>query len=1087
MAEQTFRSPGFFDREIDLTERQVTPTGVPAGVIGTSEKGPAFTPITVASYADFQEKFGKLDRERFGPYAVNEFLKNRTACTFVRVLGAGANETSVHINLTKKSGVVRNAGFVISGTDVPGGPTSLQRQGTVQFITAIHYLSSGLEPTGFPIFTDNNSFSEATSSGQDEINLVRAVIFTATGTCMQMMHVTQSYNTMHEKGYPLNAARIFSNAQGKCPANTFKLVLSNSDGASFGSADHTAGIKVFTASLDPNSQYYISKILNTDPHKFNKKKHLLYLDFPVDNELAPLAHPIHETGENQVSVALMSGSGLNSHESTVLAGLTFEEAFGRFDTRYTVPKTTPFISQPFADKEYNLFHFETISDGQYANTKYKVSIANIQASTDEKNPYGTFEIQVRDFYDTDADRKIIERYPNCNLDPDSDRFIGKIIGDKRAEFNFDATRPEERRLIVKGKYPNLSKLIRVIIDSKVQAKQVPAAALPFGFRGISVLKTSDSLTDRSDSPMKDGSQTIGASNDLRPRLFGSFQRGIGTTDGTRALQVGSNAFQMTASIIPPLPYRFKVTRGDISQDGGFLGQPGQEERADTRFYWGVQNTRLAKTGTFGPGKNEVLRPNEGTEFNRLVDAYTKFQGITKLDTLVTGTGADLFNDNKFTMARVVLPNSLDAAGHISNITGSVKDHMKGAAYVRNGRIDSSDYTIENLPVQAALGSRRRITLATLLNSSSVIFNRFANYNKFTNIFHGGFDGLNILDKDVHYMNDKASSMRAGGGKAATDFTDSGLGEQGNLTNNPGGSLTKNNVVSAYLLASKILTNPLVSNINILAVPGIRDETINSRIMQDVKDFQMAFFVMDVPTFDDAGNRLYDGSKTKGNVRQTTEALANRTLDNNYAGAYWPDVFIQDDVNNSISFAPASVAALGALGYNDNVRRPWYAPAGFDRGALDSVMNVKVRLSTADRDMLYDGKINPIATFPDAGFVIFGQKTLQSAQSALDRINVRRMLLEVKRLVVGVARRLLFEQNTPATRARFIAGVTPLLAIVQAQQGIEQFRVVMDDTNNATSDIEANRLNGRIVVVPTRAVEFIAVDFIITNTGVSFEE
>ena len=104
MAEQTFRSPGFFDREIDLTERQVVPVGVPAGVIGTAEKGPAFTPITVASYADFQEKFGKLDRERFGPYAVNEFLKNRTACTFIRVLGAGANETSVHINRTKKSG-----------------------------------------------------------------------------------------------------------------------------------------------------------------------------------------------------------------------------------------------------------------------------------------------------------------------------------------------------------------------------------------------------------------------------------------------------------------------------------------------------------------------------------------------------------------------------------------------------------------------------------------------------------------------------------------------------------------------------------------------------------------------------------------------------------------------------------------------------------------------------------------------------------------------------------------------------------------------------------------------------------------------
>jgi phage tail sheath protein FI len=124
--------------------------------------------------------------------------------------------------------------------------------------------------------------------------------------------------------------------------------------------------------------------------------------------------------------------------------------------------------------------------------------------------------------------------------------------------------------------------------------------------------------------------------------------------------------------------------------------------------------------------------------------------------------------------------------------------------------------------------------------------------------------------------------------------------------------------------------------------------------------------------------------------------------------------------------------------------------------------------------------------PDVGYVIFGQKTLQVAKSSLDRLNVRRMLLEVKRIVGNIATTIVFEQNTPATRSRFVDAVTPQLAIIQMQQGIESFKVTMDSSNNTEADIETNRLNGRIVIIPTRTVEFIAIDFVITNAGVSFE-
>ena len=178
--------------------------------------------------------------------------------------------------------------------------------------------------------------------------------------------------------------------------------------------------------------------------------------------------------------------------------------------------------------------------------------------------------------------------------------------------------------------------------------------------------------------------------------------------------------------------------------------------------------------------------------------------------------------------------------------------------------------------------------------------------------------------------------------------------------------------------------------------------------------------------------------------------------------------------------------MAALGFSDKKAFPWFAPAGFDRGSLDFVKNVDVRLTSGDRDSLYDARVNPIASFPQQGFVIFGQKTLQAAKSALDRVNVRRLLIEVKRSVAQVANSLLFEQNNANTRARFISQVTPILAGIQGQSGIDSFKVVMDDSNNTDQDIQANQLNGRIVIVPTRAIEFIAIDFVITNAGVSFE-
>jgi len=445
-----------------------------------------------------------------------------------------------------------------------------------------------------------------------------------------------------------------------------------------------------------------------------------------------------------------------------------------------------------------------------------------------------------------------------------------------------------------------------------------------------------------------------------------------------------------------------------------------------------------------------------------------------MDSLVTGSDAGEFNNNKFTLARVALKGAT-----VGDVTRTAKAEMLDAAYVRDGNPDSNTYTVTD-----SVSTLERVTLATLVQSSSIQFNRFTDYNKFTTIFYGGFDGLNILDRDSHLMNDRASSSDTGG-KAGSEIV-GGLGLLGTNDGTMSGEGKQHNVVFSYRTAIHMMTDAMTVNTNILCVPGQRDAFVTDHAADKTKAYSMAIYLMDVINYDEDKNRLFNDDVAKPDVRETSEQFESRAIDNSYTATYFPDVWIQDGDNNKSVQVPPSIAAIGALAYNDHVAYPWFAPAGFNRGGLAHVENVHVRLSAADRDNLYDARMNPIATFPNAGFVIFGQKTLQQAKSALDRVNVRRMLLEVKRLIVGVANKILFEQNSPATRARFIGMAQPLLALVQAQAGIEQFQVVMDDTNNTEEDKEANRLNGKIVLVPTRAVEFIAIDFIVTNSGVSFE-
>jgi phage tail sheath protein FI len=211
----------------------------------------------------------------------------------------------------------------------------------------------------------------------------------------------------------------------------------------------------------------------------------------------------------------------------------------------------------------------------------------------------------------------------------------------------------------------------------------------------------------------------------------------------------------------------------------------------------------------------------------------------------------------------------------------------------------------------------------------------------------------------------------------------------------------------------------------------------------------------------------------------------QTRDNSYAATYWPWLRIQDPETGKRVWVPASTMIGGVYAHTDKVAAPWFAPAGINRGGLGSVLRAKNKLSQLNRDELYANNINPIATFPRKGIVVFGQKTLQKGASALDRVNVRRLLIELKSFIGQTADTLVFEQNSITTRNKFLATVNPYLENIKQKQGLYAFKVIMDDSLNTPDVIDRNQLVGQIYIQPTRTAEFINLDFILQPTGAEF--
>jgi hypothetical protein len=340
------------------------------------------------------------------------------------------------------------------------------------------------------------------------------------------------------------------------------------------------------------------------------------------------------------------------------------------------------------------------------------------------------------------------------------------------------------------------------------------------------------------------------------------------------------------------------------------------------------------------------------------------------------------------------------------------------------------------------------TAAISLNDSITSINS----RKFIVPFQGGFDG---------YKPNRVVS----------------LGEDITAGNTQGYDCSSNTALGtlAFRKAINSVSNPDEFDINMLVLPGIihRLHSSVSLFAKDMcEDRQDTFFIMDASAWSDS---------------ISTAVNAVQPFDSNYVASYYPWVKILNTDKNKPVWVPPSVVLPGVIAFNDQVAAEWFAPAGLNRGGLTSVIEAKTRLTRVERDALYEGRLNPIATFPGQGVTVFGQKTLQAKPSALDRINVRRLLIAVKKFIASSTRYLVFENNTAATRNRFLSIVNPYLESIQQRQGLFAFRVKMDETNNTPDVIDRNIMVGEIFLQPAKTAEFIVLDFNVLPTGAAFPE
>jgi phage tail sheath protein FI len=1023
MTESTFPiSPGVVANETDLSgPTKVSPSGIPAGVIGTAVRGPAFVPITVATFQDFISTFGNSDGLKFGPMTMREWLRNAGAGTFVRVLGAG--DGSARSTSGNNLGRVARAGFVVGqrlpqangnvGDNADAGAVSSGAPGTLGRTYMLAAIMS--ESAGSRYLSDAGIQNSATSHP-----VLRGVLMAPSGVMAALSHSLDAAGAGNMVPATNAAAYTSWGAGANAGGNIGSVNIANSKQEFVlllnGHKNNATYKNVITASFDPSVSNYFVNVFNTDPLKVEEAGHYLYAHYDVDPALAVLTGSgitSAQTVFNSLEpLALLLTSSLARDVGNATSTTVGVPNFENFEDRFE-PAFSPFvISQKFGGSNKNLFRFYTLSDGLIGAGEFKITIENIAASAKANNKFGKFDVLVRRFMDNDRNPTVLEAFRGLTLDPTDDNYIAKRIGDQNTYFDFDAA-VGNQKIVVEGDYANASSFIRVELSSDLKNGRMNPTALPTGFRGLYHLVTS-------------GTSVTGG---------GSILTGSATDVASNAAAISVDAIKRVVQL--PVPMREWVS----------TGAAGSRQKLQA-LTWGIQFE--VKDSIDLPNKNEKL----DTSLLSFTKFFPRFQ--TSWQNAVVGDNAgaadvggcildaDRFNNNIFSLERVQV------------ITGS-NDRpdpqlWSQAQYRRTGVQSGSLPNRENTPVT-------NVRFLDATKDFAHVPSR--KWLKFTFPLQGGHDGVNIFDREK------------------SKFSDSAIRREMDDSSEQGGK--SGPTVSAFRKAVDVMEAKQDVDIQLLAIPGIRHPSVTDYTVESVERRFDALYLMDIEAKDKVDS-FVTSSLQVINVGNTISAFQSRAVDSSFAAAYFPDVVIEDSTTQTNVVAPASAVVLGALALNDAIGHPWFAPAGFSRGALQTGLYTTVALGQENRDDLYSADINPIIdNHPSqAGVVVWGQKTLLAAQSALDRVNVRRLLIDVRRKVRDVARTFLFEPNQASTIAAFSAQVQPILASIQSQGGLDRFKVKIDASTTTQADVENNTIRGRIYLQPTKSIEFVSLDFVVSN-------
>jgi len=1014
----------------DFTAIQTAPQGIPPGIIGSSLEGPAFVPINLGSLTDFENKFGIVSGSHFGTLAVREWYKNHGAVTYLRLLGIGdgarrltaAGTNSANENLS--AGSVVDGGFIV-GSQQPRASGFLGNNpsayaGAGGALGRTYFLGAFMSESA-----DSTVFSSAgIQDGPSSVPILRGVLFAASGVipslsgCYTGNASTASVGIttgIFDPGQDGGSTVGSVNLRGS--KYTFVMLLN-------GHSASEAYPNTITASLNPTAvedsrRLYFSGVFNTNPKHIQDAGYCLYTHYDVWTAQAILTGAGVVTagtekstvfGEDlQDSVFLLTSSMGRNPADTITPEIP---NFENFSDRYQAPFSPTVISQKINGIPQDLFSFHVLDDGKpLVESRLKITLANIKPG-DTDDDFGEFDVLIRKFNDTDYDPQLIgegESYTALNLDPSSDSYIARRIGDMHFYYDFDLG-SESQKLVKKGLFENRSAYVRVQMNKEVTNKNISKQLLPIGFRGPHHLVTSgSSIMSLPQHPLTDGSVISSATNWSR---------------------------KLTEI---PIPYRENkwTLNSDLTRDSNSL------------LTWGFMTQRVIAVDDL----NASIDINPGVtsyctyfpNFSTVREPMFAGNNANKPDSDGTVYDSDRFNYNQFSLENVQIHTR-------SDIDIVDTEEWAFATYRRNGILQ------RQLKKNATYDTGRFLNVRKDFKANGIY-----NWLSFTMPIQGGFDGTNIFDANKSGFTNSAATWELDdplqGGKRGPTLT-------------------------AYKHALKIISEKTETDIQLLAIPGMRVSYLTNQAIETVEEHFDAMYVMDPEQYDIDNNVVTSSAQTVS-IPYTIEALKNRALDSSFTATYFPDVTMFDPSGpGSILTVPPSVAAMYALGNSDHIAGAWAVPAGYTRGKISypgPAIELRTKYASGSAtavEELYSAGINPFLSQTGHGLLIYGQKTLMTPEvdSALERINIRRLLIDVRRRVRRIANYYLFEQNQEEVLNRFTMAVAPVLQKIQADGGLSRYKISVDTSTTTQIDIENNIVRGKIFLQPIRSEEFVSIDF-----------